>query len=465
MPFALNPDGRFLARSENNEIVLLPIASTDARVVLSRRGGAVAIAFDPKARFSPWRSPITRPSSGTSPSRANGCRCAGHRERVLGVAFSPDGEWIATRIARLHHTDLVDTPPDSSSRAFPSAPLRNLQWSPTGEYSGDEHPSSNRDVFLYKITGRGQVQRRLSGHRVESKGVAAHPRLDRISTTGYMELISWDLSLPRPTPIPLPPNPGAVTAIAYSPDGVLLATASWTSKPCEVQIREGISGKIRKHVSWHNHVWTIAFDSKGEQLVCGDAAGVVVVLDVAKNEPVKQFHTGGVIRSIVWLDHPRSIVTHGKDAVYLFDLESDGPGRKVELGGGEIRALAADLAGTRLIVTFQNGALASYSLPDLSPAPRIDKAHGGDRIDHLAISPAGRLFASAGDDHRMILRDAQTLEPLLSFPIWAEAFRDLTFDAKGQRLAAVGTSSEVDVWDLNELEAGLADLGLSWRRK
>src|SRR5262249_14106406 len=46
-PFALRPDGRWLARVENSDIVLLPIASAEPRVVLGRQGGVYALAFSP----------------------------------------------------------------------------------------------------------------------------------------------------------------------------------------------------------------------------------------------------------------------------------------------------------------------------------------------------------------------------------------------------------------------------------
>ena len=46
-PFALSPDGRWLARVENADIVMLPIASKEPRIVLGRHGGTTALAFSP----------------------------------------------------------------------------------------------------------------------------------------------------------------------------------------------------------------------------------------------------------------------------------------------------------------------------------------------------------------------------------------------------------------------------------
>jgi hypothetical protein len=50
----------------------------------------------------------------------------------------------------------------------------------------------------------------------------------------------------------------------------------------------------------------------------------------------------------------------------------------------------------------------------------------------LALSPDGRLLATVGADHRVVLRDAKSFETLLGFPKWAGSLRDLTFDFTGR---------------------------------
>ena len=191
--------------------------------------------------------------------------------------------------------------------------------------------------------------------------------------------------------------------------------------------------------------------------------GNVVFWDLVTRRPVRQFETGSAVSSIVYLDHPRRLVTHGKDAVLLFNLESGELEKKVDLGGGGIRRLAADRARSRLVVGFGSGAIASLSLPDLTPGRRLEGAHDGS-VDCLALSPDGRLLATGAADQRVVLRDAMSFETLLGFPLWTGTLRDLTFDSTGRRLAIVGTNCDVDLWDLAALSDGLTDLGLAWDR-
>jgi WD40 repeat protein/tetratricopeptide (TPR) repeat protein len=461
--FALSPDGKWLARQENTDIVLLPIASGTPRIVLGRHGGASAFAFSPNGSMLAAAFPDHTTVLWDVAKREQVGTLRGHRERVLDVAFSPDGEWIATggldyttRIWETRTGQNVVTLSGSSSPAF------RVQWSPTGEHLA-VHMHNSREVFLYLVTGRYHVQQWLTGHRVELRCVAAHPRLERLTTSGYTELNSWDLSVPRPSPVSIGPNPGAVTALAYSSDGSLLATASWRgANGAQIVIKDAKTGKVRGQISVPQVVDGLAFDPTSERLACGDVAGNVVVWDLATSRPVQTFLTGSTVYSIVFLDRPRRLVTHGKDAVLLFNLESGKRQREVALAGGGIRKLVADRARSRLVVGFQSGAIECLSLPDLTPRRRLEKAHDG-KVRCLALSPDGRLLATASD-HRVVLRDAMSFETLLAFPLWSGTVRDLTFDSTGRRLAIVGTGCDVDLWDLAALRDGLAAVGLAWDR-
>jgi serine/threonine protein kinase/WD40 repeat protein len=461
--FALSHDGKWLARQEGADIVLLPIASREPRIVLGRRGGASALAFSPDGTRLAAAFPDHTTVLWDVAKREQFGTLRGHRERVLDVAFSPDGEWIATgsldytaRIWETRTGQNVATLSGSSSPAF------RVQWSPTGDHLA-VNMNNSHEIFLYLVTGR-RVQQWLTGHHVELRSIAAHPRRERLATSGYLELMSWDLSAARPSPVALGPNPGAVTALAYNHDGSLLATASWRgSDPREVVIRDARTNRVRHRILVPQVVQALAFDPTGKRLACGDVAGTVAVYDLATSRPARpapKFVTGAEVHAVIFLE--RGLVTHGKDAVLLFNLESGKLERKVDLPGGGIRMLVADRARGRLVVGFQSGAIGSLSLPDLTPGARLEKAHAGS-VDCLALSPDGRLLAT-GSRHRVVLRDARSFETLLAFPLWAGTLRDMTFDSRGRRLAIVGTDSDVDLWDLGALRHGLKAVGLDWCR-
>ncbi len=241
--------------------------------------------------------------------------------------------------------------------------------------------------------------------------------------------------------------------------------ASWPQNrnPCTVEIRDGVTGKRRGQFSRPYIVQALAFDPSGERLACGDIGGDIVVWDLATSRPVHNFATGADVKSLAFLRHSRGLLANGKNTVQLFNLQSGKQERKVEVAGGNIQKFVTDATQSRLLVGLSNGAVASFSLPNLVPGLRLEKAHEGS-VQYLALSPDGFLLASASSDHRVVLRDAKSFEPVLAFPMWAGELRDLTFDSKGRRLAIVGTESDVELWNLDALRDGLTPLGLAWDR-
>jgi WD40 repeat protein len=78
------------------------------------------------------------------------------------------------------------------------------------------------------------------------------------------------------------------------------------------------------------------------------------------------------------------------------------------------------------------------------------------------MSPDGRLVATGGEDHSVVLRDPLTLEPLLGLPAWTSALRGMAFDGTSRRLALVGHDSDLELWNLASLHDRLTELGLAW---
>ena len=64
----------------------------------------------------------------------------------------------------------------------------------------------------------------------------------------------------------------------------------------------------------------------------------------------------------------------------------------------------------------------------------------------------------------MVLRDPRRFEPLVAFPAWSGAIKEIAFDATSSRLAISGNDVDISVWDLGLVRDGLSAIGLAWDR-
>jgi tetratricopeptide (TPR) repeat protein len=197
-------------------------------------------------------------------------------------------------------------------------------------------------------------------------------------------------------------------------------------------------------------------------MASGDAAGTVLLLEVDTGRILRREHLGGSrVNSLVFLNGGRSLLV-GQDhgAVSLYALDRSGPLRSVTLRDGCTR-LVVDRRGERAMVGDSKGSLLALSLPDLVVVHRLEMGHE-DAIKSLALSPDGRLLATAGKDRRVVLRDPDTFRALLTLPNWTAPLQDVAFDGTGRWLAFAGVDSEIALWDLGLVRDELAAVGLAW---
>ena len=464
-PFTISPDGQWLARQESADVVLHPIGSGEPKVVLAlgQHNRFRTFAFSPDGAMLAGACYDHTTVLWDVARRKQFNTLRGHRQRVINVAFSPDGEWIATTSGD-YTTRIWETRTGQTLATLPGfGDMAQVVWSPDGNYLAVITYWWSK-VFLYRVTGRHDVQQWLTGLGAEAVAAAPHPRLEQFTTVfANGELLTWDVSVPRPEHRRIGTEPGQGTSLAYSPDGTLLATGSWSGATARtILVRDVRSSEIRCKIQCSDIPSALVFDESRQRLASGDLSGKLVIWNLATNLPMRQFATGSAIRSIAFLDGDRRLVTHDKGAVLLYNLQSGRVERRATLQG-DIRRFVVDRERSRLVVAFESGAIASLSLPGLSPGHRLENAHHGP-VECLALSPDGRLLADGGADHRVVLRDPLTFEPLLNFPEWTRTLRDMAFDCTSRRLATVGTDSDLDLWDIAALNDGLTDVDLAWGR-
>jgi WD40 repeat protein len=162
----------------------------------------------------------------------------GHTAGVRSVAFSPDGQTLASG-SEDETIILWDVDADSSSFGQPLAPpltglvgVFGLAFSPDGQMlasgGGFEDTFILWNVAGVRASSDGQA---LSLYRISDtddvKSVAYNPDGQVVALGSWFNTVTlWDVAGGQPLGPPLTGHSGVVTGVAYSPDGGLLASAS-----------------------------------------------------------------------------------------------------------------------------------------------------------------------------------------------------------------------------------------------
>lgn len=236
-----------------------------------------------------------------------------------------------------------------------------------------------------------------------------------------------------------------VTAVAWSPDGHLLAAGDRAGvvrlcaarTPFESQrILEPRSGGV----------WAVAFSPDGRLLAVAAGDGDVMLHDVGTGVPMRRF-TGRreTVYAVAFSPDGTRMATGSRDrTARIWDVAS---GREVAvLDGheGTVYAVAFTPNGESLITGAHDGAVRVW---DVGTGAMRSMLHGHeDRVFAVSAAPDGRTVASAAEDGTVRIWDlADGGESLrLTHPTRVNA---VAFAVDGGRIATAAMDGMVRIWD------------------
>jgi WD40 repeat protein len=221
-----------------------------------------------------------------------------------------------------------------------------------------------------------------------------------------------------------------VHAVAFSPDGRLLATGS---EDKSIRIWDAATGERKDRLSHTDPVWCLAFSPDGKTLACGGTDRAITLWDVASGEKKKTLR--GVMPDTLVGSWRLSYAWH---SVVWIRFAPDGQTVAI-VGYGKERNVTFN-------AVVSEGTIAA--IWDVNAGKQVCRLLGHDRIvTGLAFSPDGKTVATVSDDSTVRLWDASTGKEKDNFRGHDGAVNCVAFSPDGKFLATGGADKSIIIWN------------------
>jgi WD40 repeat protein len=360
---------------------------------------------------------------------------------VCGVAYSPDGERIATGgrdgFVRIFDTQTGLLMWDLEGR---HTSMRCIAYSPNGQWIITGYLTGELELWDMNTGELGPI---WIGHNDSVTGIDFSPNGKWIASTSFDRTVKlWDVET-KTLVLMFAGHSEGICSVAFSPDGSQVASGSWGDIVRLWEVNFSATG-LDSHDSFAS-VSTVVYSQDGRHLVSGSMDGPIRQYNADTGEQEVTFSCG-LYRASCFAYSPDGlyIVTAEDNDITIWDTSTGFP--LVVIGGDKVVYAVAYSPCGSWIATGNNTTVALW---EVESGEQIHAFTGhSDRINSVSFSPCGRQIASGSEDGTVGIWELSTGEfkQLVSEgQCWVGT---VAYSLLGKQIASCHGDECVRIWDV-----------------